>query len=98
VRTIIHDPEVVVFDEPTVGLDVITAKNIIELIRNCKNEGKTVIFSTHIMGEVALLSDDMALIYKGKLLFNGAYRDFQSGMREESLEEEFIKLIQEVQS
>lgn len=98
VRTIIHDPEVVVFDEPTVGLDVITAKNIIELIRNCKNEDKTVIFSTHIMGEVSLLSDDMALIHKGKLLYNGTYKDFQSQMREKSLEEEFIKLVQEVQS
>jgi len=97
-RTIIHNPEVVVFDEPTVGLDVITAKNIIELIRNCKNEGKTVIFSTHIMGEVSLLSDDMALIHKGKLIYNGTYKDFQSQMREESLEEEFIKLIQEVRS
>jgi sodium transport system ATP-binding protein len=98
VRTIIHDPEVVVFDEPTVGLDVITAKNIIELIRNCKNEGKTVIFSTHIMGEVSLLSDDMALIHRGKLLYNSTYRDFQNQMREETLEEEFIRLIQEVRS
>ena len=96
VRTIIHDPEVVVFDEPTVGLDVITAKNIIELIRRCKNEGKTVIFSTHIMGEVNLLSDDMALIHRGKLLYNGTYKDFQSQMGTESLEEEFIRLIQEV--
>lgn len=97
VRTIIHDPEVVVFDEPTLGLDVITAKNIIELIRQCKNEGKTVIFSTHIMGEVNLLSDDMALIHKGKLLYNGTYKDFQRQMREESIEEEFIRLVQEVQ-
>jgi sodium transport system ATP-binding protein len=95
-RTIIHDPEVVVFDEPTVGLDVITAKNIIELIRRCKAEGKTVIFSTHIMGEVSLLSDDMALIHRGKLLFNGTFKDFLSHMRKESLEEEFIRLVQEV--
>ncbi|MBN1222604.1 MAG: ATP-binding cassette domain-containing protein [Candidatus Aminicenantes bacterium] len=96
-RTIIHDPEVVVFDEPTVGLDVITAKNIIELIHMCRDDGKTVIFSTHIMGEVSLLSDDMALIHKGKLLFNGTYKDFQSHMKKESLEEEFIRLVQEVQ-
>jgi len=97
VRTIIHDPEVVVFDEPTVGLDVITAKNIIELIRRCKEDGKTVIFSTHIMGEVSLLSDDMALIHNGKLLFNGPYKDFQSRMKKESLEEEFIRLVQGVE-
>ena len=57
-RTMIHDPAVVVFDEPTSGLDVITAENIIQLIRDCKNEGKTVIFSSHIMSEVDLLCDD----------------------------------------
>ena len=98
VRTIIHDPEVVVFDEPTVGLDVITAKNIIELIRKCKDEGKTVIFSTHIMGEVNLLSDDMALIHKGRLIYDGTFKDFLSQMKGESLEEEFIRLIQEVRT
>ena len=46
-RTMIHDPEVVIFDEPTSGLDVITAENIIQLIRDCKEQGKTVIFSSH---------------------------------------------------
>ncbi|MCP4221546.1 MAG: ATP-binding cassette domain-containing protein, partial [bacterium] len=55
-RTMIHDPEVVVFDEPTVGLDVVTSRNIIKLIKECREKGKTVIFSTHIMGEVSLLS------------------------------------------
>lgn len=95
VRTIIHDPEIVVFDEPTVGLDVITAKHIIELIRNCRKEGKTVIFSTHIMGEVSLISDDLAIIHNGRLRFLGAYKDFQARMKSESLEEEFIHLVQE---
>ena len=95
VRTIIHDPEIVVFDEPTVGLDVITSKNIIELIRKCKQEGKTVIFSTHIMGEVSLLSDDMAIIHNGKLCYEGSYGDFQNQMQRDSLEEEFIRLLQE---
>ena len=95
VRTIIHDPEVVVFDEPTVGLDVITSQHIIELIRRCKDEGKTVIFSTHIMGEVSLLSDDLAIIHEGRLRFNGSYGDFKKQMQGESLEEEFIRLVQE---
>ena len=95
VRTIIHNPEVVVFDEPTVGLDVITAKHIIELIRRCKDEGKTVIFSTHIMGEVSLLSDDLAIIHRGKLVYDGSFKDFQSQMKTASLEEEFIRLVQE---
>jgi sodium transport system ATP-binding protein len=94
-RTIIHDPDVIVFDEPTVGLDVITAKHIIELIRSCKQAGKTVIFSTHIMGEVSLLSDDLGIIHNGKLCFGGTYEDFRKGMQRESLEEEFIRLVEE---
>lgn len=98
VRTIIHDPEVVVFDEPTVGLDVITSKNIVELIRNCREAGKTVIFSTHIMGEVSLLSDDLAIIHNGKLCYNGSFKEFSEQMQKESLEEEFIRLIGEVRS
>lgn len=94
VRTMIHDPDIIVFDEPTVGLDVVTAKNIIELIRDCKRRGKTVIFSTHIMGEVRLLSDDLGIIHNGKLVFRGSYAEFEGQMRGESLEEEFIRLVE----
>jgi sodium transport system ATP-binding protein len=94
-RTMIHDPDVVVFDEPTVGLDVITSKNIIELIRSCRDDGKTVIFSTHIMGEVSLLSDDLAIIHNGELAYCGLYDEFKKEMKKESLEEEFIRLLEE---
>jgi sodium transport system ATP-binding protein len=92
-RTMIHDPQVVVFDEPTSGLDVITAENIIQLIRDCKNQGKTVIFSSHIMSEVDLLCDDLAIIHKGKLLFNGTMTDFKSQMQTDSLTQEFIRIV-----
>ena len=92
-RTMIHDPEVVVFDEPTSGLDVITAENIIQLIRDCKNQGKTVIFSSHIMSEVDLLCDDMAIIHKGKMLFNGTMNEFKSQMQAENLTAEFIRIV-----
>ncbi|HHS13092.1 MAG TPA: ATP-binding cassette domain-containing protein [bacterium] len=95
VRTIIHDPEVMVFDEPTVGLDVLTSQNIITLIRQCREEGKTIIFSTHIMGEVSLLSDDMAVIHEGKLLFNGSFDAFSANMRGKTLEAAFIDLLKE---
>ena len=93
VRTMIHDPEILVFDEPTVGLDVLTSKNIIELIRESKQQGKTVIFSTHIMGEVSLLSDDMAIIHRGALVFSGTHAEFVAGMQGRSIEEEFIRLL-----
>lgn len=94
-RTMIHDPEVVVFDEPTSGLDVITAENIITLIRDCRNEGKTVIFSSHIMSEVDLLSDDIGIIHKGKMLFNGTKEEFIQNKKEDSLTGEFIRIVKE---
>jgi sodium transport system ATP-binding protein len=92
-RTMIHDPEVVVFDEPTSGLDVITAKNIIELIRDCKVQGKTVIFSSHIMSEVDLLCDDLAIIHNGKILFNDTMENFRKQMHTSNLTEEFIHIV-----
>lgn len=92
-RTMIHDPEVVIFDEPTVGLDVITARSIIQLIRSCKEQSKTVIFSTHIMGEVSLLSDDLAIIHKGKLLYNDTYEQFFKQLKSRTIEDEFIRIV-----
>jgi sodium transport system ATP-binding protein len=89
----IHDPEVVIFDEPTSGLDVITAENIIELIKECKIQGKTVIFSSHIMSEVDLLCDDLAIINKGKLLFQGTMEEYRWNMQAENLTAEFIRIV-----
>lgn len=92
-RTMIHDPEIVVFDEPTSGLDVISAENIINLIRDCKNEGKTVLFSSHIMSEVDLLCDDIAIIHKGNMLYSGTMDEFRSQMQENNLTAEFIRIV-----
>lgn len=92
-RTMIHDPAVVVFDEPTSGLDVITAENIIQLIRDCKNEGKTVIFSSHIMSEVDLLCDDIAIVHKGKLLLQSTMQEFRENMTSGNLTQEFINIV-----
>lgn len=94
-RTMIHDPEIVVFDEPTSGLDVITAENIIKLIQDCKEKGKTVIFSSHIMSEVDLLCDDMAIIHKGQLLYNDTMEHFRTSMKAENLTAEFIRIVNE---
>jgi len=94
-RSMIHDPEVVIFDEPTSGLDVITANNIIELIRRCKEEGKTVIFSSHIMSEVDLLCDDLAIIHKGELIYNDSMDTFRVQNSSTSLTEAFINIVSE---
>ncbi len=92
-RSMIHDPDVVIFDEPTSGLDVITAHNIIELIRDCKNAGKTVIFSSHIMSEVDLLCDDLAIIAKGDLVYQGTMDSFRQENSGISLTEAFIQTV-----
>lgn len=94
-RTIIHDPDVVVFDEPTSGLDVMTSRRIVELIRTCRTEGKTVLFSTHIMGEVQALCDDIAIIHRGQLFFNGTKSAFEQQMTKSTYEDEFIHLVGE---
>ncbi len=94
-RTMIHDPEVVVFDEPTSGLDVITAENIIKLIRDCKTQGKTVIFSSHIMSEVDLLCDDLVIIHKGRLHFSGTMDEFRDQYEDYTLTEAFIRVVEE---
>lgn len=94
-RTMIHDPEIVIFDEPTSGLDVITAENIIQLILNCKAEGKTVIFSSHIMSEVDLLCDDLAIVHQGKIVHQGTLEAFRAEMQTGNLTSEFIRIINE---
>ena len=93
-RTIIHDPSVMVFDEATAGLDVVASRGIVELIRNARDRGKTVLFSTHRMGEVSQLSDDLAIVHQGRLLYNGAYDEFERQMQAESLEDEFIRIVE----
>ena len=87
-------PQVVIFDEPTSGLDVITAENIIQLIDNCRKHGKTVLFSSHIMSEVDLLCDDLAIIHKGEILFNATMDEFRNQMQSKNLTAEFIRIVQ----
>ncbi|NAS32114.1 ATP-binding cassette domain-containing protein [Flavobacteriaceae bacterium R38] len=94
-RTLIHDPEVLIFDEPTSGLDVITADSIIDLIRESKANNKTVIFSSHIMSEVDLLCDDLAIINKGNIIYNDSFSNFKKDMKADTLTQEFINRVKE---
>lgn len=95
VRTMIHDPQVLVLDEPTAGLDVIASRTIIDMIQRCRTAGKTIIFSTHIMSEVSLLSDDLAIIHRGKLCYNGSFDEFRAASKSDSMEQEFIRYLDE---
>lgn len=96
-RTMIHDPEVLIFDEPTAGLDVITASSIIDLIRQCRDAGKTVIFSSHIMSEVDLLCDELAIINKGRIIYASSMEAFRKESAGESLTASFIRIVQNTQ-
>ena len=92
-RTLVHDPPVMIFDEPTNGLDIMTARTITAFIRECRDSGKTVIFSTHIMSEVEKLCDLIGIIHDGKLLTEGALAQLRDKYAEYDLEEIFVKVV-----
>jgi sodium transport system ATP-binding protein len=92
-RTLIHDPQVMIFDEPTLGLDIMTARTIIEFIRECRQRGKTVIFSTHVMSEVEKLCDTIGIIQAGKLLEEGSLPELRERFQENDLEEIFVRVV-----
>jgi sodium transport system ATP-binding protein len=92
-RTLVHDPPVMIFDEPTLGLDIMTARTIIAFIRECRDRGKTVIFSTHIMSEVQKLCDVIGIIQSGKLLAEGSLAELRDRYHEQDLEEIFVKIV-----
>ncbi|QFG00758.1 ATP-binding cassette domain-containing protein [Psychrobacillus glaciei] len=71
-RTLIHDPEIILFDEPTTGLDITSSNVFRQLIHQLKRDGKTIIFSSHIIEEVTMLCDSVAMIHKGELIYHGA--------------------------
>ena len=92
-RTLIHDPAVMIFDEPTLGLDVMTARAIVKFVRECRNRGKTVIYSTHVMSEVVKLCDTIGIIHGGKLLAEGTLAGLRAAHGEQDMEEIFVKIV-----
>ncbi len=92
-RTIIHDPPVMIFDEPTSGLDVLVARALLKTIASLKDQGKCIIFSTHIMREVEKLCDRVAIIHKGRILAEGTVGELQQRYQQPDIEELFFDLI-----
>jgi sodium transport system ATP-binding protein len=92
-RTLIHDPAVMIFDEPTLGLDVMTARSIVKFVRDCKARGKTVIYSTHMMSEVEKLCDIVGIIHGGRLLAEGTVAELRAKTGENDFEEAFVKIV-----
>jgi sodium transport system ATP-binding protein len=94
-RAILHNPPVLFFDEPTSGLDIMAARIVIGFIRRCRDEGRTVIFSTHIMSEVEALCDRIAVIYQGRLAAIGTLPELRARTGETMFENVFLRLIGE---
>ena len=90
-RTVIHDPPVLILDEPTVGLDIITTRTIVRFIRQCRDSGKCVLFSTHIMHEAETLCDEIAFIDKGKILAQGTTTALKEQFKQDDLEYLFCR-------
>jgi len=92
-RTILHDPPVLFFDEPTAGLDVLTSQSVMEFIEEARRNGKTIIFSTHIMSEVERLCDDVVLIHDGVAKGIGTAESFKEQTGQDSLEKAILQLV-----
>lgn len=94
-RSVVHDPPVMIFDEPTTGLDVMSSRTIVKFIRHCADQGKTVIFSTHIMSEAMRLCDRIGIIHRGKLYVEGTPGELLSKTGTNNLEDAFVKIVGE---
>ena len=92
-RALVHDPKNVILDEPTNGLDVMTTRALREFLLQLKAEGRCVIFSSHIMQEVAALCDRIVVIAHGKVMANGTPDEIRAQTGEANLEEAFVKVI-----
>ncbi len=93
-RAIVHDPPVLVFDEASLGLDVLVARALLEIISDLRAAGKCIIFSTHIMREVERLCDRVGILYHGRMLALGTLPQLAEQFGENDFEELFFTLLQ----
>ena len=92
-RALVHDPMNVILDEPTNGLDVMTTRGLRDFLHKLRAEGRCVIFSSHIMQEVAALCDRIVVIAKGRVVAQGTADELRQQTRRDNLEDAFVKLI-----
>ncbi len=90
--SLVHDPEIIIFDEPTNGLDVITAKVVTDFLLELKAEGKTIIVSTHIFSLIEKICDRVGIIINGKMVLCDTLANITS---EKSLEDKFFDIYLE---
>ncbi len=92
-RALVHDPRNVILDEPTNGLDVMTTRGLRDFLRQLRAEGRCVIFSSHIMQEVAALCDRIVVIAQGTVMAAGTPDELRAQTGESNLEDAFVKAI-----
>ena len=92
-RAIVHDPPVLIFDEATVGLDVLVARALLDTVAELRDHGKCVVFSTHIMREAERLCDRIAIVHRGHILAEGTLDELRDRHHQRDLEELFFQLI-----
>src|SRR6266446_7036337 len=92
-RAIVHDPPVLIFDEPTAGLDVLVARAVLESIKRLRALGKCVLFSTHIMREVERLCDRVAIVSRGRIRACGTLAELRERHGQNDMEELFFALV-----
>ncbi|WP_125779810.1 ATP-binding cassette domain-containing protein [Pseudoalteromonas rubra] len=96
-RAVVHQPQVVILDEPTTGLDIMTKQTVLTFIRQLKEQGTPVIFSTHHLDEVDMLCDKVCVIDKGISCFEGDLDAFRTLGRNNELNQAFMTIIRETQ-
>jgi sodium transport system ATP-binding protein len=92
-RAIIHDPPVLIFDEPTIGLDVLVARVVLQSIEQLRAAGKCILYSTHIMREAERLCDRVAIVSHGRIQASGTLEELRDRYGERDLEEMFFQLV-----
>ncbi len=96
-RTVVHDPPVLIFDEPTAGLDVLASRNIVDFIKSAPDGGKCIILSTHDMGEAERLCDRIGIIHNGELAAIGTKNELFDRFNADNLEDVFLKAVEIIQ-
>ena len=92
-RALVHDPSVLIFDEPTAGLDILVQRAVLKSIAELRGRGKTILFSTHIMREVEKLCDRVAIMSKGSIVATGTLPELREQFQQDDLEELFFSLV-----
>lgn len=92
-RSIVHDPEVLIFDEPNQGLDVLASQTIMNFMRRSREAGKCILFSTHHMVDAQKLCDRIAILHQGRLVVNDTWENIQQKTNAQDMEDAFLQFI-----